>query len=87
MPDNPIFRVDDIHGRHIVVTPISDVDGQPGNLRLYNIEPHRTGGAEAIPHIYNPHSREPHPRMGRELYSARHNSVSAYIEFPIPPVF
>lgn len=94
IPDSRIFRVEDIYGRNVVVVPISDADGNPGGLRLTNVDEHFIEGNQT-PYIYQYHPVVygrgiTHPRMGREMYASRpmaHNSTISRIIFPVAPVF
>ena len=60
LPDDRIFLVEDIHGRNVVVVPISDAHGRPGGMRLTNYEDHRTPYPRSLTN-YEDH-RTPYPR-------------------------
>ena len=87
------FRVDDIHGRVLLVTALNDLNlKSESNIRLTNINEHiySTHPQAVNQHIYR---NRPivygnglhHKRMGRSLYTPRpmyQKSVKAYISFP-----
>ena len=88
IPDDRIFQVDDIYGRHVIVTPISDAHGGYGNMRLTNYDVHHNQGAHTYINRLGMYENNLHPRMGVELYTSRpaeHNSSTSFIEFPVPP--
>ena len=83
VPDNRIFQVEDLHGRHIVVIPISDLNGLAGDMRLIRVE-HHSNMEDNEPHLYRDGSY--HPRMGSNLSASRIHKAS-YITYPISPIF
>lgn len=88
IPDDRYFRVDDIHGRRLIVVPLSEIDLRtPINIGLTNLEPHGMDAKMTYRHrpvVYG-HGLH-HPRMGVELYDQRpdiNTSSFAYISFPV----
>jgi len=90
--EDKIFRVDDIHGRILLVTPISDVDLiSESNMYLTNIDEHVHPSAGITRNKYLYKHRNivygnglHHNRMGRSMYTPRpfyHNSTRTYISF------
>lgn len=78
IPDDRIFRVEEVYGRHIIVEPMSDARVGYGNMRL-TTNPHQS-------FMYIHGSRDHHPRMGVQLYNAR-DPHQSFIEWPVVPAF
>ena len=91
--DDKYFRVDDIHGRVLLVTALNSMNLRTeSDIRLVNINEHiHSTHPRAVnqfiyknrPIVYG--NGLHHKRMGRSLYTARpmyQNSAKGYISFP-----
>lgn len=74
LSNDMMYRVNDIHGRHIVVVPMSTLPTRSQDYRVANVRMYK-------PSIYG--NGIGHNRMGRTLYTSRplSNNVRSYIEF------
>ena len=84
IPDDKYFKVDDIHGRILLVTPVSDIDLlSDSGIRLVNINEHHSGNKYIYQNrniVYG--NGLHHYRFGRSMYTPRpnyHNSKRTYI--------